>query len=328
MKQKVIKLLDFGSSDNLSVVESAIPDPVPGKIIVKNNAIGLNFIDIYFRTGLYPWPNDDEVKIPGSEGVGIVSAVGEGVVDFKEGDKVAYVSNVGACAEYAIINAASAVKINFKVDDFDVAASTLKGLTTNYLLNLITTVDNSKTLLVHAAAGGVGQLMGQWGKEIGATMIGTAGGPDKVKTALNLGYDHVIDYKKDNFVDEVIKYTNQNKCDVVYDGVAKDVFPGSMDCLKPRGLWVLFGQSSGPITDFNFGMLSAKGSLFVTRPTLATFIADRNEYNESADQLFNRISDGRLNIGIYNKMPIEKVAEAHDLLEGRMTQGSIVFSLS
>lgn len=327
MKQRIIKLLDFGSTENLSMIEVSIPKPESGKIVVKNNAIGLNFIDIYFRTGLYPWPNNDEIKIPGSEGVGYVYAVGENVKDFKEGDKVAYVSNVGACAEYAHINSSSAVKINFTVDDFDVAASTLKGLTTHYLLNLITEVDDTKTLLVHAAAGGVGQLMGQWGKDIGATMIGTAGGPEKVQTATNQGYDHVIDYKKDNFVDEVIKFTNKNKCDVVYDGVAKDVFPGSMDCLKPRGLWVLFGQSSGPITDFNFGMLSAKGSLFVTRPTLATFIADRIEYNESADELYSRISNGKLNIGIYEKMPLENISEAQDLLESRKTQGSIVFSL-
>ena len=327
MKQRIIKLLDFGSTENLSMIEVSIPKPEAGKIVVKNNAIGLNFIDIYFRTGLYPWPNNDEIKIPGSEGVGYVYAVGENVKDFKEGDKVAYVSNVGACAEYAHINSSSAVKINYTVDDFDVAASTLKGLTTHYLLNLITEVDDTKTLLVHAAAGGVGQLMGQWGKDIGATMIGTAGGPEKVQTATNQGYDHVIDYKKDNFVDEVIKFTNKNKCDVVYDGVAKDVFPGSMDCLKPRGLWVLFGQSSGPITDFNFGMLSAKGSLFVTRPTLATFIADRIEYNESADELYSRISNGKLNIGIYEKMPLENISEAHDLLESRKTQGSIVFSL-
>ena len=327
MKQRIIKLLDFGSTENLSMIEVSIPKPESGKIVVKNNAIGLNFIDIYFRTGLYPWPNNDEIKIPGSEGVGYVYAVGENVKDFKEGDKVAYVSNVGACAEYAHINSSSAVKINFTVDDFDVAASTLKGLTTHYLLNLITEVDDTKTLLVHAAAGGVGQLMGQWGKDIGATMIGTAGGPEKVQTATNQGYDHVIDYKKDNFVDEVIKFTNKNKCDVVYDGVAKDVFPGSMDCLKPRGLWVLFGQSSGPITDFNFGMLSAKGSLFVTRPTLATFIADRIEYNKSADELYSRISNGKLNIGIYEKMPLENISEAQDLLESRKTQGSIVFSL-
>ena len=327
MKQRIIKLLDFGSTENLSMIEVSIPKPESGKIVVKNNAIGLNFIDIYFRTGLYPWPNNDEIKIPGSEGVGYVYAVGENVKDFKEGDKVAYVSNVGACAEYAHINSSSAVKINFTVDDFDVAASTLKGLTTHYLLNLITEVDDTKTLLVHAAAGGVGQLMGQWGKDIGATMIGTAGGPEKVQTATNQGYDHVIDYKKDNFVDEVIKFTNKNKCDVVYDGVAKDVFPGSMDCLKPRGLWVLFGQSSGPITDFNFGMLSAKGSLFVTRPTLATFIANRTEYNQSADELYSRISNGKLNIGIYEKMPLEKISEAQDLLESRKTQGSIVFSL-
>ena len=327
MKQRIIKLLDFGSTENLSMIEVSIPKPESGKIVVKNNAIGLNFIDIYFRTGLYPWPNNDEIKIPGSEGVGYVYAVGENVKDFKEGDKVAYVSNVGACAEYAHINSSSAVKINFTVDDFDVAASTLKGLTTHYLLNLITEVDDTKTLLVHAAAGGVGQLMGQWGKDIGATMIGTAGGPEKVQTATNQGYDHVIDYKKDNFVDEVIKFTNENKCDVVYDGVAKDVFPGSMDCLKPRGLWVLFGQSSGPITDFNFGMLSSKGSLFVTRPTLATFIADRIEYNESADELYSRISNGKLNIGIYEKMPLENISEAQDLLESRKTQGSIVFSL-
>ena len=183
------------------------------------------------------------------------------------------------------------------------------------------------TILVHAAAGGVGQLMGQWGKEIGATMIGTAGGPDKVKTALKAGYDHVIDYKKDNFVDEVLKITNNKKCDVVYDSVAKDVFPGSMDCLKPRGLWVLFGQASGSITDFNLAMLSAKGSLFVTRPTLFSYIANRDEYNNASHQLYSRVSDGRLKVYIHDKMPLEKIVEAHNELEGRKTKGGLVITL-
>ena len=327
MKQRVVSLSDFGPAENMSLIEADIPTPGNGQIVVKNNAIGLNYLDTYFRSGLYPWPNNNDIKIPGSEGVGYIHAVGSDVLDFKEGDRVSYVTPVGAYAEYAIINAAHAAKINVEVEDHDVVACTLKGLTTHYLLHLTTKVTPGMTTLVHAAAGGVGQLMGQWGKEIGATMIGTAGGPDKVATALEAGYDHVIDYKKDDFVDEVMKITNDKKCDVVYDSVAKDVFPGSMDCLKPRGLWVLFGQASGSITDFNLAMLSAKGSLFVTRPTLFSYIANRDEYDNASHQLYSRVSDGRLKVYIHDKMPLEKIVEAHNELEGRKTKGGLVITL-
>ena len=327
MKQRVVKLTDFGGSENMVIFEADIPEPKADQIIVKNNAIGLNYLDTYFRTGLYPWPNEDDLKIPGSEGVGNVYAVGSNVKDFREGDRVSYVTPVGAYAEYAVVNALHAVKINVDVKDYDVVASTLKGLTTHYLLHLTIKLNNNMTALVHAAAGGVGQLMGQWGSEIGATMIGTAGGPDKVDAAKKAGYHHVIDYKSEDFVKEVMKITNNKKCDVVYDSVAKDVFPGSMDCLKPRGLWVLFGQASGPITDFNLASLSAKGSLFVTRPTLFTYIANREEYNDASHQLYSRIADGRLNIAIHKTMPLEEVVAAHNELEGRQTKGAIVFTL-
>ena len=327
MSQRVINLTDFGAAEKMELIEASIPDPSPDQIIVKNKAIGLNYLDTYFRSGLYPWPNENVIKIPGSEGVGNVYSVGSNVKDFKEGDRVSYVTPVGAYAEYASINAAHAVKIDVEVDDYDVVASTLKGLTTHYLLHLTIKVNKEMTTLVHAAAGGVGQLMGQWGSEIGAQMIGTAGGPDKVAAAKSAGYHHVIDYKSEDFVEQVMKITNNNKCDVVYDSVAKDVFPGSMDCLKPRGLWVLFGQASGPITDFNLASLSAKGSLFVTRPTLFTYIANRAEYDNASHQLYSRISDGRLNVAIHKKMPLEEVVNAHNELEGRQTKGAIVFTL-
>jgi NADPH2:quinone reductase len=183
------------------------------------------------------------------------------------------------------------------------------------------------TALVHAAAGGVGQLLGQWGSEIGATMIGTVGGPEKAEAAKKAGYHHVIDYNDKDFVSEVMKITNNQKCDVVYDSVAKSVFPGSMDCLKPRGLWALFGQASGPIVDFNLGLLSAKGSLFVTRPTLFSYIANRDEYNKASLELYSRVADGRLKVAIHDKMPIENIVEAHNLLEGRKTKGAIVITL-
>ena len=327
MTQRVIELIDFGAAENMKLREADIPTPGPGQIVVKNNAIGLNYLDTYFRTGLYPWPNQEKIKVPGPEGVGNVHSVGADVNFLKEGDKVSYVTPVGAYAEYALINAAHAGEIKVDVDDHDVVASTLKGLTTHYLLHLTFKLESGMTALVHAAAGGVGQLMGQWGSEIGATMIGTAGGPEKVEAAKKAGYQHVIDYNSQDFVAEVMSITNNQKCDVVYDSVAKSVFPGSLDCLKPRGLWALFGQASGPISDFNLAMLSAKGSLFATRPTLFTYIANRDEYNDASYQLYSRIADGRLKVAIHDKMPLEKIVDAHNLLEGRKTKGGIVITL-
>ena len=327
MTQRVIELTNFGAAENMKLVEADIPTPGPGQIVVKNNAIGLNYLDTYFRTGLYPWPNQEKIKVPGSEGVGHVHSVGADVNFFKEGDKVSYVTPVGAYAEYALINAAHAVEIKVDVDDHDVVASTLKGLTTHYLLHLTFKLESGMTALVHAAAGGVGQLMGQWGSEIGATMIGTAGGHEKVEAAKQAGYQHVIDYNSQDFVAEVMSITNNQKCDVVYDSVAKSVFPGSLDCLKPRGLWALFGQASGSFTDFNLAMLSAKGSLFATRPTLFTYIANRDEYNDASYQLYSRIADGRLKVAIHDRIPLEKIVDAHNLLEGRKTKGGIVITL-
>jgi NADPH2:quinone reductase len=327
MKQRVVELAEFGKAENMRLIEADIPSPGPGQIVVKNNAIGLNYLDTYFRSGLYPWPNQEKIKIPGSEGVGFVHAVGSNVVELKEGDKVSYVTPVGAYAEYALINAVHAVQIKVDVNDFDVVACTLKGLTAHYLLHLTFDLKSGMTALVHAAAGGVGQLMGQWGSEIGATMIGTVGGPEKAEAAKKAGYHHVIDYNDKDFVSEVMKITNNQKCDVVYDSVAKSVFPGSMDCLKPRGLWALFGQASGPIVDFNLGLLSAKGSLFVTRPTLFSYIANRDEYNKASLELYSRVADGRLKVAIHDKMPIENIVEAHNLLEGRKTKGAIVITL-
>ena len=327
MTQRVIELTDFGAAENMKLREVDIPTPGPGQIVVKNNAIGLNYLDTYYRTGLYPWPNQEKIKVPGSEGVGHVHSVGADVNFLKEGDKVSYVTPVGAYAEYALINAAHAVEIIVDVDDHDVVASTLKGLTTHYLLHLTFKLESGMTALVHAAAGGVGQLMGQWGSEIGATMIGTAGGPEKVEAAKKAGYQHVIDYNSQDFVAEVMSITNNQKCDIVYDSVAKSVFPGSLDCLKPRGLWALFGQASGSITDFNLAMLSAKGSLFATRPTLFTYIANRDEYNDASYQLYSRIADGRLKVAIHDRIPLEKIVDAHNLLEGRKTKGGIVITL-
>jgi NADPH2:quinone reductase len=327
MKQRVVELTEFGKAENMILVEADIPSPASGQIVVKNNAIGLNYLDTYFRSGLYPWPNEEKIKVLGSEGVGFVHSVGKDVKEFKEGDKVSYVTPVGAYAEYALIKAAHAVQIKIKVNDFNVVASTLKGLTTHYLLHLTFNLKPGMTALVHAAAGGVGQLMGQWGSEIGATMIGTVGGPEKAIAAKNAGYHHVIDYNDKDFVAEVMKITNNQKCDVVYDSVAKSVFPGSLDCLKPRGLWALFGQASGPIVDFNLGLLSAKGSLFVTRPTLFSYIANRDEYNNASFELYSRVADGRLKIAIHDKMPLEKIVDAHNLLEGRKTKGALVITL-
>jgi len=327
MKQRVVELTELGKAENMRIIEADIPSPGQGQVVIKNNVIGLNYLDTYFRSGQYPWPNQEKIKIPGSEGVGFVHSIGQGVTDFKEGDKVSYVTPVGAYAEYALISAAHAVQIKVEVNDTDVVASTLKGLTAHYLLHLTFNLQSGMTALVHAAAGGVGQLMGQWGSEIGATMIGTVGGPDKAIAAKNAGYHHVIDYNDKDFVSEVMNITDNKKCDVVYDSVAKSVFPGSMDCLKPRGMWALFGQASGPIVDFNLALLSAKGSLYVTRPTLFSYIANRDEYNTASFELYSRVADGRLKVAIHDQMPLEKIVEAHNLLEGRKTKGAIVITL-
>lgn len=298
-----------------------LPKPKKGEVLIRHTAIGVNFIDVYQRTGLYqvPYP-----AILGNEAAGVVEAVGAGVKGLKVGDRVAYVVTGGAYASHRIIAAERLVKVPAKVEDADAAAAMLKGLTVQYLLNDCYKVKAGDTVLFHAAAGGVGLLAGQWLKAKGVTAIGTAGGPEKCKLAKANGYAHVIDYKAKDFVAEVKRLTKGKGVPAVYDSVGKDVYPGSLEVLRPFGKWVLFGQSSGLVTDFKLADLAANGSLSVQRPTLFHFIAERDELEKRARQLFSMMGSGKVKIAVNQTFALSDVAKAHRALEGRQTTGQTV----
>lgn len=297
--------------------------PGAGEVLIRHTAVGVNFIDVYFRTGLYPAPAGLPF-IPGNEGAGIIESVGEGVADLKAGDRVAYAGPLGAYAERRVVAADRLVKIPAGISEELAAAIMLKGMTAEYLLRRTFPVKAGDTILFHAAAGGVGLIAGQWAKALGATVIGTAGGPEKCALARANGYDHVIDYRSSNFVAEVRRITGGQLCDVVYDSVGADTFPGSLDCLRPRGMFVSFGQSSGSIPPFNMAMLSQKGSLFATRPTLFSYIARRTELLESANALFDKVGSGTVAVAINQRYALSDAATAHRALEGRGTTGASI----
>ncbi len=297
--------------------------PGAGEVLIRHTAVGVNFIDVYFRTGLYPAPAGLPF-IPGNEGAGIIESVGEGVSDLKAGDRVAYAGPLGAYAERRVVAADRLVKIPAGISEELAAAIMLKGMTAEYLLRRTFPVKAGDTILFHAAAGGVGLIAGQWAKALGATVIGTAGGPEKCALARANGYDHVIDYRSSDFVAEVRRITGGQLCDVVYDSVGADTFPGSLDCLRPRGMFVSFGQSSGSIPPFNMAMLSQKGSLFATRPTLFSYIARRTELLESANALFDKVGSGTVAVAINQRYALSDAATAHRALEGRGTTGASI----
>jgi NADPH2:quinone reductase len=320
---KAIVVSKHGGPEVLEWRDHEVGNPGPGEVRIRQEAVGLNFIDVYFRTGLYPAPQGLPL-VPGNEAAGVVTAVGEGVSLFKEGDRIAYAGPIGAYAQERVIEAAKIVKVP---DDIalDIAASMmLKGMTAEYLLRRTYDVKPGDTILYHAAAGGVGLIVGQWAKALGATVIGTVGSSEKAELASANGYDHVINYRTEDFVERVREITGGKGADVVYDSVGKDTFPGSLDCLKPRGLWASFGQSSGPIEPFNIGILSQKGSLYATRPTLFTYIATRPELEASASALFDMVSRGVVKIDINQRYPLDEAAQAHSDLEGRKTTGTTV----
>jgi len=296
--------------------------PGAGEVLIRHTAIGLNFLDTYYRSGLYPTPHLP--VIPGAEAAGVVVGLGAGVQGLKEGDRVAYITSLGAYSEQRVIEADKLVKIPDGVTDEQAAAVMLKGLTVEYLLRRTYKVKPGETVLYHAAAGGVGLLFGQWARHLGVTTIGTAGSPEKVALALEHGYDHVINYSEQDFVAEVVRITDGKKCDVVYDSVGKDTFPGSLDCLRRRGMFVSFGQSSGPIPPFNMAILSQKGSLYATRPTLFAYIAERAEFEAAADALFDVIAKGAVHIRINQRYLLADVARAHADLEARKTTGTTI----
>ena len=296
-----------------------------GEVRVQQEAAGLNFIDVYFRNGTYKAPHLPFV--PGKEGAGVVVELGPDVQGVRLGDRVAYCGVDGAYCEEVVVPADQCLTLPDTIDTQTAAAMMLKGMTAEYLLRRTFPVGPGHTVLIHAAAGGVGLIAGQWAKHLGARVIGTAGGPEKCALALEHGYDHVIDYRSADFVDAVRDLTDGQKCDVVYDSVGRDTFPSSLDCLKRRGLFVSFGQSSGKIPSFDIGILNQKGSLFMTRPSLNGYTATRGELEMSAAALFDVVACGAVSIRIQQTFPIASAADAHRALESRSTMGASVLTI-
>jgi NADPH2:quinone reductase len=317
-----IQVHDYGGPDVLKWEEVKVGEPGPGEVKIKQTAIGLNFIDIYLRTGLYPQPSFP--FIPGMEGAGIVTAVGEGVRDLKAGRRVAYAGPVGAYAEERLIAADRVVKIPNGVSDETAAAIMLKGMTAQYLLRRTYKVERDTTLLFHAAAGGVGLIACQWAHALGATVIGTVGSAGKALIARAHGCDHVINTREEDLVAKVKDYTKGKGVDVVYDSIGKETFPASLDCLKPLGTWVSFGQSSGPVPEFKITLLSQKGSLFATRPSLNDYTRSRKDLVATANDLFEVIGACKVKIAVNQTYPLVDAARAHHDLESRLTTGSTV----
>jgi len=320
-----IRVHEYGGADALKWEAVDVPSPGPGQAKIRQHFVGLNFIDVYHRTGLYKQPQLPFVL--GTEGAGEVLEVGSGVTDIKPGDRVAYASVIGAYAEERLISAERLVPLPDSIDYKTAAAMMLQGMTVQYLLRRTFEVKQGTVMLLHAAAGGIGLIASQWAKHLGATIIGTVGSEDKAALAKANGCTHVINYKTENFVERVKEITGGKGCEVVYDGVGKDTFPGSLDCLKPRGLWVSFGNASGPVPPFEMAILAAKGSLFATRPTLNTYVATREELLATAQDLFDVVANGHVKIPINQTYPLSKVADAHRDLEARKTVGSTVFEV-
>ena len=316
---KAIVVRSLGGAEVLKLEDVPLGPPGPGEVQIRQAAVGLNFIDVYFRTGLY---KTELPFVPGKEGAGTVTALGEGVKDLAVGDRVAYASADGAYAAERNIAVRHLVKVPEGISLETAAAMMLKGMTAQYLLLQTYKVGPGSVILFHAAAGGVGLIAGQWAKALGATVIGTAGSKAKIDLALANGYDHVIDYGKEDFAARVRELTDGAGVDVVYDSVGKDTFPKSLDCLKPRGLFVSFGNASGPVEAFNLGLLSQKGSLYATRPTLFAYIATRAALDACANSLFDVVQSNKVRINIHQTYPLADAGRAHTDLEARRTSGT------
>jgi NADPH2:quinone reductase len=316
-----MRVQEYGGPEALQAEEVALPQPGPGEARVRIAAVGVNFIDVYGRSGQY------KLALPatlGQEAAGTVDAVGEGVTDLQPGDRVAYASVPGSYAEYAVVAAARLVRVPDAVDLKVAAAVMLQGMTAHYLSHSTYTLKQGDTALVHAAAGGAGRLLVQLAKRRGARVFGTAGNPEKVALAESAGADAVIPYTQTDFAAEVRRLTDGRGVDVVYDSVGKDTFNGSLDSLRPRGMLVLYGQSSGAVPPLDPQVLNAKGSLFLTRPTLGHYIATRDELLERSGELFAAIQAGHLDVRIDQTFPLRAAAEAHRYLEARQTKGKVL----
>ena len=318
---KAIRIHETGGPEVMQLEELELEPPGPGMVRVVNKAIGLNYIDTYHRSGLYPLPLPIGL---GLEGAGVVEAAGEGV-ELQAGDRVAYCSaGFGAYAEEINLPAARLVKIPDGIDFDTAAAMMLKGQTAEYLLQRTYPLRAGETCLYHAAAGGVGLIFGQWASALGATVIGTVGSQEKAELARQHGYQHVINYSTENVVERVMEITEGAKVPVVYDGVGKDTFELSLDCLAPRGLMVSFGNASGSPEPLDLQTLSNKGSLFITRPTMLTYTASTEELQKSSEDLFNRVLSGDVKIEINQRYALADVQQAHRDLESRKTTGSTI----
>ncbi|HEX7218515.1 MAG TPA: quinone oxidoreductase [Burkholderiales bacterium] len=318
---KAVRYHKQGGPEVLQVDDVQVGEPGQGQIRIRHTAIGVNFVDVYQRSGLYP------MQLPGTAGneaAGVVDAVGPGVKGLKKGDRVCYTGLPGSYCEARLVPAERVVKIPKGISDEQAASMLLKGMTVHYLIHSTYKVKKGETVLWHAAAGGVGLIAGQWLKKLGANTIGTVGSEEKARLAKAHGYKHVINYSTENWVERVKEITKGKKLPVIYDAVGKTTWDGSLDSLAPRGLMVSFGNASGPVPPQNLGILASKGSLYVTRPTLATYIAARKDLEKRSTDLFNVVRSGKVKIETTKKYRLEDAAQAHRDLEGRKTTGSVI----
>jgi len=325
---RAIQISAFGGPDVLQLVDLPVGEPGPGEVRLRHHAIGLNFIDVYQRTGLYP--NALPLTL-GMEAAGVVESVGEGVTHLQAGDRVAYASQPpGSYCEVRVMPAKCVVQLPDGIDAETGAAMMLKGMTAAYLLRRTQPqggLQPGDSVLFHAAAGGVGLIACQWARAMGLNLIATAGSPDKCLLALQHGATHAINYRSEDFVARVREITEGRGVKVVYDSIGKDTFEGSLDCLAPFGLLATYGNASGPVPPANLGVLGAKGSLYVTRPTLFTHIATREGTQALAEELFAMVSSGEVRIPVSQRYPLEQVAQAHRDLEARATTGCTILTL-
>jgi NADPH:quinone reductase len=325
MMVAVVRVHKLGGPEVLTYEDIDVPAPGPGQVRIRQHACGVNFIDTYFRSGLYPSPSGLPF-IPGNEGAGEVVAVGPGVADLKVGDRVAYVVGLGGYAAERVLPAERALKLAEDIGFEQAAGMMLKGMTACYLLRRLFKVGPGMNVLIQAAAGGVGLIACQWANRLGANVIGTVGSQDKAALAKANGCHHTILYRDEDFVARVKEITGGALCEVVYDGVGKATFPASLDCLRPRGLFVSFGNASGAIEAFNINILQAKGSLFVTRPTLNHYSATREDYLSLANELFEVVRSGKVRIPVKQTYALKDAQKAHRDLESRATVGSSILA--
>ncbi len=319
---KAIRFHKVGGPEVMQLEEVSVGDPGPGQARIRQTAIGVNYIDTYHRSGLYPMPMPSGL---GSEGAGVVDAVGPGVTEVKIGDRVAYTGNpVGSYAEARLYAADRLVKVPAGITDQQAASMMLKGMTVQYLIHRSYKVKAGDTVLWHAAVGGVGLIACQWLKALGVTVIGTVGSDEKMALAKQSGCAHVINYSRENFTQRVKEITGGKGVPVVYDSVGKNTWDGSLDCLQPRGMMVSFGNASGAVPPVNIGILAQKGSLFLTRPTLVNYTATRAELDETAQSLFDVVASGKVKIEVSGTYKLADAQQAHRDLEGRKTTGSII----